>query len=178
MNIVNKVAQSGLITLKPEDFKVDEVIGFDIKPLLWQGVVLREKDFRKALGELDLSPYTDRWVAVYCSEDTIIPTWAWMLVATTLGSHAKEISFGTIEVVTQLAWEKAMASFRPGDYQDARIVIKGCSDIQVPASVYLRLSVLLQPYVLSIMYGEPCSTVPVFKRPKQKDDDNTSAPNE
>jgi len=164
---VNKVAESGLITidladyLPNEDFRV-----FDLKEHLFMGLILKEKDFREALKNLDLEPFRDKWVAITCTADAIIPMWANMLVAAQLQPVAREVIFATEkELVNHIISAKiAMMDAQP--FQDQRIVVKGCGDQPIPESAYVAITNKLRPFAKSIMYGEPCSTVPIYKKPK------------
>ena len=163
--IVNKVAQSGLITLNLEDYLPGEVVSFDLKDYLFMGLILKEKDFREALKNLDWTPYQDKNVAITCTADAIIPLWAYMLVTTYLQPVAKNIYVGTAEEMHKQLFLKNIASIDVSQYQDKRIVVKGCGDIPIGAFAYAELTRQLLPQVKSIMYGEPCSTVPVYKAP-------------
>ncbi len=167
MEIVNKVALSGLITLDLEQWRNPALrFNFDLKPLLWNGYVLREKDFREALKQLDWEQYRDALVAVYCSEDAIIPTWAWMLVAAYLQGVEAMPTLAKPEEAERIWFERSLNEVNWEDYRDARVVVKGCSDKAVPESAYLVATYHLKAVAQSILFGEPCSTVPVWKRPK------------
>ena len=164
--IVNKVAQSGLITLNLEDYLPQgEVVSFDLKDFLFMGLILKEKDFREALKNLDWSVYQHKNVAITCTADAIIPLWAYMLVTTYLQPLAKDIYVGTATEAHQHLFLKNIAALDATRYAGQRIVVKGCGDVPVGAFAYAELTKLLLPYAKSIMYGEPCSTVPVFKAP-------------
>lgn len=168
-DIVNRVAQSGLITIDLEELYVEgERIVLDIAPVLYQGMVLREKDFRQWAKEHPWEGYTGKLVAVVCSEDAIVPTWAYMLIATKLQPYARMFVFGSIEELETTLFQQQLSKLNPAAYQDAKLVIKGCSKKAVPVSAYVEVSRLLAPYASSIMYGEPCSTVPIYKKPKSK----------
>lgn len=165
--IENRVARSGLLTIDLEDLYVKgERMELDIAPVLFHGMVLREKDFRQWIKEHQWEKYKGRLVAVYCSADAIIPTWAYMLIATKLAPYAEMFTYGTIEKLEEVLYQNALEKINPDDYKDAKLVIKGCSDKPVPVNAYMELSRKLAPVAASIMYGEPCSTVPVYKRPK------------
>lgn len=167
--IVNKVAKSGLISLDLEDlYPQGERAVLDIKDQLWQGIALKEKDFRTWVKEHDWSVYQDQYVAVHCSVDAIVPTWAYMLVAAALSPFAKKVVFGDLEVLQTVLFEEVINGIDAEDYRDARIVIKGCGDLDVPPSAYVALTNILVPVARSVMYGEPCSTVPLYKRPRKK----------
>lgn len=163
--IVNKVSESGIVTINLEDFYQEgERIVFDIKEQLFEELVLKEKDFREFVKVTDWSEYKDKLVAVTCSNDAIIASWAYMLIASALQPFAKKIVFGNIYMLEIILFHDALLKFNTESCRDQRVVIKGCSDKPVPVSAYLELTTLLRPFAKSIMYGEPCSTVPVFKR--------------
>lgn len=163
--IINKVAASGLVTLNLEDyFPQGECVLFDLKPFLFMEMILKEKDFRAALQSLDWSPYKDKNMAVTCTADAIIPQWAFMLAASYLVPVAKTVIFGDIPALQRTLLLQNLSALNPEDFRDQRIVIKGCGDIDIPAEAYVEITRLLQPVVKSIMFGEPCSTVPVYKR--------------
>ena len=167
MELVNRVAQSGLITLDLETFYPSEpIVSFDLKQYLFMEMILKEKDFREALEAHDWSQYTSQILAVYCSADAIIPMWAYMLVATHAAPFAADIVQATPEQVPEIIFSKKLAVLDIDQYEGKRMVIKGCSDKPVPPSAYLDITKRLRPIVKSIMFGEPCSTVPVFKSPK------------
>jgi len=164
-NIVNKVAQSGLVTLDPAAFYPGgERVVYDIKDNLFQGLILREKDFREFVKNHDWSQYQGKNIAVTCSADAIVPAWAYMLIANKLAPYAKDVVFGDAAVLETVLFEKSMASMDVEQYRDQRIVIKGCGEIEVPVSAYVELTKKLTPVAKSIMFGEPCSTVPIYKR--------------
>ena len=164
--IVNKVAQSGLITLNLEDYLPrGEFAVFDLKDYLFMGLILKEKDFREALKGLDWSPYKDKNEAITCTADAIIPLWAYMLVTTYLQPVAGDVYVGTLEEMQKHLFLKNIAAIDASPYKEQRIVVKGCGDIPVGAFAYAELTKHLLPQVRSIMYGEPCSTVPVYKAP-------------
>jgi Protein of unknown function (DUF2480) len=162
--LINRVAQSGLVTLDLENYyPKGEVLGFDLKPFLFRELILKEKDFREQLGSIDWSEYAGKHLAVHCSADAIIPMWAYMLIASLAAPHVAGITHCTPDQYVDLHFLKIIAAINPEDYTDKRVVIKGCSDLPVPASAYLYITQVLTPVVRSIMFGEPCSTVPVYK---------------
>lgn len=164
---VNKVAESGIITLNLEDFfSNDETAVFDLKEYLFMGLILKEKDFREALKMLDVTAYQNKNVAINCSADAVIPMWAYMLVASLLQPVAKTIFFGTAEKLEDELLLKNIEMIHVADYTDQRVVIKGCGEKPVSEAAYIKVTEKLRPVVKSIMYGEPCSTVPVYKKPK------------
>lgn len=165
--LVNRVAESGLITLNLEEFFPKEpIVPFDLKDHLYQGLILREKDFRETLKTHDWASYRGKALAVYCSTDAIIPVWAYMLVTAQAAPFASDVAQATPEEYIRLRYHAALQSLDLEPFRGQRIVIKGCSDKPVPPYAYAELTRLLQPLAQSIMYGEPCSTVPVFKRPR------------
>jgi hypothetical protein len=165
--LINRVSDSGLVTIKLEEFYPELPIKeFDLKDYLFRGLILKELDFRKSLKEHDWQQYQECYLTVFCSTDAIIPTWAYMLVASYASGIATDIGFGNTEEFVRNYFHKALSKIDPSSYQNAKLVIKGCSDKPVPASAYLEITHLLKPFVSSIMYGEPCSTVPVYKKPR------------
>lgn len=164
-NIINKVAQSGLVTLDPGQFYVQgERVVYDIKDNLFHGLILKEKDFREFVKNHDWAQYQDKYVAVTCTADAIVPAWAYMLLANKLAPYAKETVFGDADVLETVLFVKAVNSLDVEQYRDQRIVIKGCGDLPVPVSAYVELTQKLTPVAKSLMFGEPCSTVPIYKR--------------
>jgi hypothetical protein len=165
--ITNKVASSGIITLSLEDFiEPGERVLFDIKPLLFQELILKEKDFREFIKTNDWSIYKNKLIALTCTADAIVPTWAYMLLTLALEPHAKKIVFGSLSDLENLLFAEKLLSLDVSEYKDARVVIKGCGDKPLPTNAYVQLTALLKPVAKSIMYGEPCSTVPLYKAPK------------
>jgi len=172
--LVNRVANSGLITINLENyFPAGEVVSFDLKNYLFKELILKEKDFRAAMKEHDWEQYTDKNLVVFCSTDAIIPVWAYMLVAALAEPYALQVFQGTTEEFYKLAFQKALTKIDPTQYEGERLIIKGCSNKPVPPAAYVELTRILRPYAQSIMYGEPCSTVPIFKRPRKLQDRKT-----
>ena len=167
--IVNKVAQSGIVTIDLEEFydNVPRVL-FDIKPWLFRELILKEKDFREHIKAHNWSQYQNKYVALVCTADAIVPTWAYMLLTLSLQPFAKKIVYGNLEVLETILFNEKITSLDTTPYKDARIVIKGCGDKPVPIAAYVALTEKLKPIAKSIMYGEPCSTVPLYKQPTQK----------
>ncbi|THH39815.1 DUF2480 family protein [Neolewinella litorea] len=164
--MVNKVAASGLITLKLEDYWPSRpLVSFDLKDYLFQELILKEKDFRDAIKEHDFEQYQDKVLLVFCSADAIIPAWAYMLVAASAAPYAADIYQGTEEEYLRDYYRETIAGFDLADYEGQRIVVKGCGDRPVPPAAYLEVTARLRPVARSIMFGEPCSTVPVYKQP-------------
>lgn len=166
-NFVNKVSESGIITIDLEDFyPKDELVVFDMKDHLFMGLILKEKDFREAMKNLDLAPYTNKYVALTCTADAVIPMWAYMLVSSYLQPVAKDIVFGDADFLHKTLFLKNIEKINPADYKDQRVVIKGCGELAVSETAYVAITSLLRPVAKSIMYGEPCSTVPIYKKPR------------
>lgn len=165
--LVNRVAASGLITIDLETYYPQvETASFDLKDYLFKGLILREQEFRAAVKEHDWEQYQDKVLLVYCSTDAIIPMWAYMLIASSAAPFVKDIYQGMEQAYYQNAYDQILSKLDVSPYTDKRIVIKGCSDVNVPASAYLKLTQRLQPIAKSVMFGEPCSTVPIYKKPK------------
>ena len=165
--IINRVANSPLVTFDLEEFyHPGERVLLDIADQLYEGLILREKDFREWVKNMDWSVYKDKNVAVWCSVDAIIPTWAYMLITTRLSPFAHIVVFGTLEDLEKSIYLNALNSVNLEKFRDKKIVIKGCGKYQVPDSAYVEITRLLTSVAASIMYGEACSTVPLYKRPK------------
>ncbi len=162
---VNKVAESGIITLNLEDYYPKEAVAvFDMKEYLFMGLILKEKDFRETLKTFDTNPFQDKIVALTCSADAVIPMWAYMLVASLLQPVAKEIIFGNEIFTKENILLRNITNIDASTYIDARVVIKGCGDLPIAEAAYIAITNKLRPVAKSIMYGEPCSTVPVYKK--------------
>ena len=165
--IVNRVANSGLVSLDLEDFyHAGERVVYDLKDNLFMGLILKEKDFREFLKTHDWSQYAGKNVAITCTEDAIVPTWAYMLVALHLEPHANMFVFGNLKDLERKIYEEALSKINYAEYEGKRVVVKGCSKVAVPIAAYVEISRRLKPYVQSLMFGEPCSTVPLYKKPK------------
>lgn len=162
--IVNKVANSGIITLNLEAYLPGKVVVFDLKDYLFMGLILKEKDFREALKALDWSAYQHSYVTITCSADAIIPLWAYMLAAAYLQPVAREVYTGTEAEMTKHLLLQNISAIDPAEFADQRVVVKGCGDVQIDSYAYVAITTRLLPVVKSIMYGEPCSTVPVYKK--------------
>jgi len=166
--IINRVANSGLVTLDLEDYyHHGERIVYDLKENLFMGMILKEKDFREFLKSHDWTQYAGKNVAITCTEDAIIPTWAYMLLTLQLEPHANAVVFGSLNDLEEKLFFDAIAHIDMEAYRDLRVVVKGCSKHPVPTAAYVELTRKLQPVVQSLMFGEPCSTVPLFKKPKK-----------
>ena len=163
--IRNKVAESGLITINLEQYYPEhQPLAFDLKNFLFMEMLLKEKDFREALDQHDWTQYDNKDVAVFCSTDAIVPMWAYMLVASKLSGIARSIISGTTEEAFKQIFIENIRQVNAATFEGKRVVVKGCGDRPVPEYAYAEISIKLLPVVKSLMYGEPCSTVPVYKR--------------
>lgn len=163
--IENKVANSGLITLDIEDLiEYKAIKTFDIKIVLFMELMLKEKDFREFLKANNWEEYKDTYTNIICSSDAIVPTWAYMLLVTKLNDVSAYVFLGSKEEMMHQLYLQAIEKIDTEIYKNIRVVIKGCGEKHIPNNVYLQLTQKLLPVVKSIMYGEPCSTVPVYKR--------------
>jgi hypothetical protein len=164
--IVNKVAESGLVTIDLEDYYPNEETAvFDLKEHLYMGLILKEKEFREALKGYDWVPFQNKNVCITCSADAVIPMWAYMLAASYLQPVAADVVFGTEDFMHRLLFLKNLSKINPSDFAGKRVVIKGCGDKNISETAYVEITKQLRPFVKSIMYGEPCSTVPIYKAP-------------
>lgn len=162
--IINKVASSSLITVDLEEYyQPGERVLIDIKDQLYEGLIVKEKDFREFIKRHDWSLYQNKFVAITCTADAIIPTWAFMLVTIALKPFAKAVEFGTLENLEEKIFQKALSTVNWNQFKNAKVVVKGCSKVNVPTSAYVLAAAQLQPVVSSLMFGEACSTVPLYK---------------
>lgn len=162
---INKVAESGLISLDLAQYiPNNEIVIFDIKPYLFMELILKEKDFRASLATIDWTQYQDKIVGIFCSADAIIPMWANMLIVSNLSPFAKSVYFGDENKTRELVLLEEIQKLDPSSFNDQRVVVKGCGDTPIGESAFIAITQKLRPVVKSIMYGEPCSTVPVFKK--------------
>jgi len=167
-HIINRVANSGLLTFDLASLKSKTAITvYDIKDNLFQGLILREKDFRAFVKEHDWSAYTDKNVLITCSADAIVPTWAYMLLTVHLTLYAKEIFYGNPETIEGILFDRAIQQMDFEQFRDQRVVVKGCGDSKIPESAFVAFTYKLAQVAKSIMYGEPCSTVPIYKRKEE-----------
>ncbi len=163
--IKNKVAESGLVTLDLEKYlPTGPVETFDLKPYLFMELILKEKDFRESMKQVDWEAYLDKAVAVTCSTDAVIPVWAYMLVASSLAPYASQVYLGTAEEMLRHNFIENIRRIDPQEFSDKRVVVKGCGEKPIGDFAYLEITRLLRPVAKTIMYGEPCSTVPVYKK--------------
>lgn len=165
--IVNRVAASKLVTLDLEEFyPAGERVVIDLKDWLFEGLVLREKEFRSAVEDHDWSSYKDKYVAITCSNDAIVPSWAFLLISISLAPYARKVVIGSLELLEAQIYEKIIGDLPLDLYKDRPVIIKGCSEKNIPETAYASLVGKLLPVVRSLMYGEACSSVPLFKKKK------------
>ena len=165
--ILNRVANSKLITFNLEDYYPQgERVLFDVKDWLLEGFVLRESEFREQAKNHDWSQYEGKFIALTCSSDAIIPAWAFMLLATYLQPYAKKVITGDLETLETVLYTEVISKMDVSNLQDKPVIVKGCAHKPVPKNAYLLLIEKLQPVVKSLMYGEACSSVPLYKKPK------------
>ena len=165
--IVNKVANSALVTFDLEHYyQPGERVVLDIKGQLYQELILKEKDFRDFIRQHDWAAYQGKYVAITCTADAIVPTWAFMLVSIALQPYAKQVVFGTLEELETAIFKKSLEKVDWAAFQNAKVVVKGCSKVDVPVAIYVEATNNLRPHAASIMFGEPCSTVPLYKKSK------------
>ncbi len=163
--IINRVANSKLVTFDLEElYPNGERVQFDIADWLLEGIVLYEKDFRAKADIFDWSQYQDKFVALFCSTDAIIPGWAFLFLSLKLTPFAKKVSVGTLDELESLLFSEILQQKNFSEFLDKAVIIKGCAHKPIPQNAYLLLAHKLQPYAKSIMYGEACSSVPLFKK--------------
>ncbi|MGS2741307.1 DUF2480 family protein [Sinomicrobium sp. M5D2P17] len=163
--IINRVAQSKLVTIDPGDYYPGgERVHLDIKDWLYEGFILREKDFRQALKEHDWSRYEGAFVALTCSADAIIPAWAFMLVTSHLTPYSRKVVVGDMELLETAVYRDALEKVDFEQYKDLPVIVRGCAEKPVPQNAYIMLVEELRKFAKSVMYGEACSSVPLFKR--------------
>ena len=162
---INKVAESGLISLDLAQYiPNNDIVVFDIKPYLFRELILKEKDFRLSLNTIDWSQYENKIVGIFCSTDAIIPMWANMLIVANMEPFAKSIYFGDENKTREQVLLEQIQNMDVSSFIDQRVVVKGCGDTPIGESAFIAITQKLRPVVKSIMYGEPCSTVPVYKK--------------
>jgi hypothetical protein len=163
--IINKVAQSKLVTFDLEDYYPEgKRIVLDIKDWLYEGLILREKEFRAYVSEHSWEQYKDAYVALTCSSDAIIPGWAYMLLSSKLQPHTKKTIIGNLEQLETVLYQSVIENLDVSSFKDKPVIIKGCSNKPVPPNAYIWITSKIQPVAKSIMYGEACSSVPLYKR--------------
>ncbi len=164
--IVNKVAESGIITLDLAPYiSAADIALFDLKPFLFREMILKEKDYRAALPLHDWKQYEGKHVAITCTADAVVPVWAYMLAASFMQPVAASVFFGSAEELLKIQIVSRIGQIDAAEYKDKRVVIKGCGDTPIPETAYVAITFHLRPVVKSLMYGEPCSTVPIYKKP-------------
>jgi Protein of unknown function (DUF2480) len=165
--LINRVEQSALITLNLENYlpKADEIAAIDLKEYLFKGLILREADFRESIKNTDWSLYEGKYVVIYCSTNAIIPMWAYMLLSAVLTPYAKDIATSSLQHAPEIFLYRNLAKIDMSEFADQRIVVKGCGDEKIPEAAFVQITQQLTKIARSVMYGEPCSTVPVFKKP-------------
>ncbi|RLD29879.1 MAG: hypothetical protein DRI75_01855 [Bacteroidetes bacterium] len=165
--IINRVANSKLITINLEDYYPEGKRSlFDIKDWLFEGLVLREKDFRQKVKAHDWSQYRDNYISLTCSTDAIIPSWAYMLLTTYLTPFVKKVFVGNLETLETSIYQDIITNLDVSEYKDKPVIIKGCTNKPVPKNAYILLTSKLMPVAKSIMFGEACSSVPLYKKSK------------
>jgi hypothetical protein len=163
--IVNKVAKSPILNIDLKEWEVEgERLTYDLAQHLFQGLILKEKDFREEIATQDWASYEGKHVAVYCSADAIVPTWAFMVIASELAPFAKTVAFGSLDDLEQKIWDRLFQKIDWVTYGKKVVIVKGCSDIPVPEYAFVSLSQHLAKHARKLMFGEPCSTVPVYKK--------------
>lgn len=163
--IINRVANSKLVTFNLEDFyPKGERVTFDISQWLIEGIVLRESDFREKAKEHDWTQYRDKYVALFCSTDAIVPGWAYLLLSLQLAPFTKKVTVGSLDELESILFAELLQNLDISEYKDKPVIIKGCAHKSIPQNAYVLLAQKLQPIAKSIMYGEACSSVPLFKK--------------
>lgn len=163
--IINKVAESGLVNFDISDLRPQgRRIGLDLKEFLYEGLILTEKDFREQVENMDLPNYEGGLVYLYCSTDAIVPLWAYFLISSKLEGVAKKIVFGSLEDLEMLLMSEEIQKYDFSEFQDKRVLVKGCSNFEIPTNAYVELVQKLKPWVKSLMFGEACSSVPIYKK--------------
>lgn len=164
--LVNKVAQKAIITLDLEDYfpKPEDIVSVDLKDFLFKGLILREADFREAVSNADWSVYKDKYVVLHCSTDAIIPMWAYMVLSAELSQFAKDVACSSPDHAPEIFLYRNLAKLNMDEFKNQRVVVKGCGDRKVPEAAFVQIAEQLSKTARVVMYGEACSTVPVFKK--------------
>jgi uncharacterized protein DUF2480 len=164
--LVNRVAQSALITLDLEEYfpKEEDMVFIDLKDFLFKGLILREADFRQTVKNTDWSQYKNKYVAIHCTTDAIIPMWAYMVLSAELAPYATDIINGDTQHAADTFLLRRLDKLDKEQFKGQRIVIKGCGNRKIPEAAFIQITQQLTNIARSVMYGEPCSTVPVFKK--------------
>lgn len=162
--IKNRVADSGIVNVDLSDYAPKEnILELDLKQFLFDGLVLKEKEFRIALKEFDFNKYDGKVVAVFCGANVIVPMWAYMLITTYLNNANAKIYFGNKNKVTQAIIKENIDGINVDDYKEKRVIVNGCSNITLSEGLFIAITKKLQKNVKSLMFGEACSAVPIFK---------------
>jgi len=166
--IINRVAQSGLITLDLEEYfpKPEEIVAIDLKEFLFKELILREAEFRETVKNTDWKKYQDKYVVLYCSANAIVPMWAYMILSAQLSAYAKDVACSSVEHASEVFLFRNLAKLNMEEFKNQRVIVKGCGDRQIPEAAFVQIAEQLSKVVLSLMYGEACSSVPVFKKLK------------
>lgn len=164
--IVNRVAQSGLITLDLEQYfpRTEEIVAIDLKDFLFKGLILREAEFRDTVKNTNWQQYSGQYVAIHCSANAIVPMWAYMILSANLAPHAKDVACSPPDHAAEIFLYRNIAQLKADDFKDQRVIVKGCGDRQIPEAAFVQIAHQLTKVVRSLMYGEACSSVPVYKR--------------
>jgi hypothetical protein len=164
--IVNKVAQKAIVNLDLEDYfpRPEEISSIDLKDFLFKGLILREAEFREAVNNTDWKKYEGKYVAIFCSTDAIIPMWAHMILSTELSPFAKDVAFSPPAHAAEIFLYRNLAKLNMDDFANQRVIVKGCGERQIPEAAYVQIAQQLSKVARSIMFGEACSSVPVFKK--------------
>ncbi|MFM2306970.1 MAG: hypothetical protein RLZZ367_1639 [Bacteroidota bacterium] len=164
--IVNRVAQSGLITLDLEEYfpRTEEIVAIDLKDFLFKGLILREAEFRDTVKNTNWQQYSGQYVAIHCSANAIVPMWAYMILSANLAPHAKDVACSPPDHAAEIFLYRNIAQLKADDFKDQRVIVKGCGDRQIPEAAFVQIAHQLTKVVRSLMYGEACSSVPVYKR--------------
>ena len=170
--IVNRVAQSGLITLDLEDYfpKPEEIVTVDLKEFLFKELILREAEFRDVVKNTDWKKYEGKYVVLHCSTNAIIPMWAYMVLSAQLSVHAKDVACSSLEHAPEIFLYRNLAKLNAEDFNNQRVIVKGCGERKIPEAAFVQIAEQLSKVVRSLMYGEACSSVPVFKKPNDKNE--------
>ena len=163
--IINRVANSGLINFDLEAYypKGQRQL-IDLKDWLFEGLILKEKDFRQAVKDYDWAQHQDQYVAIDCSADAIVPVWSYMLISNAVSPYAKKVVKGNLENLESIIFHELINTLDINTFKNQRVIVKGCSNLPIPESAYVAITNKLRPVVKSIMYGEACSSVPIFKK--------------
>ena len=166
--IVNRVEQSGLITIDLENYfpTRQEIVSIDLKDFLFKGMILREAEFRETVKNTDWKNYEGKYVSLFCSADAVIPMWAYMILSSQLAPFVKDVACSAPEHAAEIFLYRNIANINMNDFKNQLVIVKGCGDRKIPEAAFVQISEQLTKVVRSLMYGEACSSVPVFKKSK------------